>query len=101
MRHALPKSAGRHTCHTRWSFHLKCGKDHDGYHQIHGAPKGSFGSHLGLRDLVHTGHCVLDSHCFKFLGNALSVVALAGLGEHDDLCYAFPAIYRDAKAFGR
>jgi hypothetical protein len=100
MRHAPPKSVERHTCHKRWSFHLKCGKDHDGYHQIHGVPKGSLGSHLGLRNPVHIGHYVLDSHHFEFLGDALPTTALIGLGEPDDR-YAFPATYRDAKAFER
>jgi hypothetical protein len=38
--------------------HLKCGEDHDGCRQIHGAPKGSLGSHLGLHNIVHVGHYV-------------------------------------------
>ncbi len=100
MQHAPPKNTGRHTCHTQWSFHLKCGEDHDGYRQILGAPKGSLGSHLGLRDLVHVGHCVLDSQRFKFLGDAFPIVALAGLGEPDDSRYVFLATYRGAKTFG-
>ncbi len=101
MRHAPPKSAGRHTCHTRWSFHLKCGEDHDGCRQIHGARKGSFGSHLGLRDPIHIGHRMLDSQRFEFFGNALPIIAFTGPGEHDDLHYAFPIAYQNTKASGR
>ncbi len=99
MRHTFPKSVGGRTCHTQWSFHLKCGKDHDGCRQIHGVPKGSFGSHLGLRDPVHVGHYVLDGHHFKFLDDGLPVAAFASLGEPDDPCYMCLATYRDAKAF--
>ncbi len=101
MWHVPPKNARHHTCHTRWSFHLKCGKDHDGCRQIHGAPKGSLGCHLGLRDPVHAGHCVLDDQRFEFLGNVLPAVILDGLGEPDGSRYAFLVAYRDAKAFGR
>ncbi len=99
MRHTPPKNAGRRTYHTRWSFHLKCGEDHDGCRQIHGAPKGSLGSHLGLRDPVHIGHYVLDGQHFKFLDDVFSASALAGLGELDNPRYMFPTTYRDAKVF--
>jgi hypothetical protein len=101
MRHVLPKSVGCRTCHTQWSFHLKCGEDHDGYHQIHGAPKVSFDSHLSLRNLVHVGHYMLDGQCFEFLGDALPAIAHAGPGEPEDPCYAFPVAYQDAKVSGR
>ncbi len=101
MRHAFPKSVGHRTCHTQWSFHLKCDEDHDGYHQIHGAPKVSFDSHLGLHDLVHVGHYVLDDQCFKFLGDVLPAIAHTGLGEHEDPCYALPVAYQNAKMFRR
>ncbi len=101
MRHAPPKSARRCTYHTRWSFHLKCGEDHDGCRQIHGAPKGSLGSHLGLRNPVHVGHYMLDGQRFKFLGDAFSTTAHAGLSEPDDLCYAFHVAYRNAKVSRR
>jgi hypothetical protein len=94
MRHAPPKSAGRCTCHTWWSFHLKCGKDHDGCRQIHDAPKGSLGSHLGLCNPVHIRHCVLNGQRFKFLGDTLPTIALVGPSEPDDLRYAFPIAYR-------
>ncbi len=100
MRYAPPKSAGCCTCHTWWSFHLKCGEDHDGYRQIHSVPKGSLGSHLGLCDPIHAGHCVLDGQHFEFLGDVFPTVALVGLGELDDLRYVFPAAYQDVKAFG-
>ncbi len=63
-------------------------------------PKGSFGSHLGLRDPIHIGHYVLDGHHFEFLGNVFSIIALVGLGEHDDPRYTFLPTYWDAKAFG-
>ncbi len=82
MQHALPKSAGHRTRHTRWSFHLK----------------GSLGSHLGLRNPIRTGH-VLDSQHFEFLGNALPTIALAGPGEPNNPRYAFPTAYRDAKVY--
>ncbi len=98
MRHALPKSVGRRICHTWWSFHLKCGKDHDGCCQIHSAPKGSLGSHLGLRDPVHVGHYVLDGQRFEFLGDVLSTIAHTRLGELKDPCYAFLVAYRNANA---
>ncbi len=101
MWHIPPKSVRRRTCHTLWSFHLKCGEDHDGCRQIHGVPKGSLGSHLGLRDLVHVGHYMLDGQRYEFLGDALPAVALGGAGEPDDPCYTFPVAYWDAKAFGR
>ncbi len=101
MRHAPPKSVGRCTYHTRWSFHLKCNENHDGCRQIHSAPKGSLGSHLGLRDLVHIGHYVLDSQRFKFLGDAFSATAHAGPSEPDNPCYTFLVAYRNAKAFER
>jgi hypothetical protein len=101
MRHVLPKSAGRRTCHTQWSFHLKCGKDHNGCRQIHGTPKGSLGSHLGLCDRIHVGHYVLDDQHFKFLGVAFSAIARAGPSEPNDPCYAFPVAYRNAKTFER
>jgi hypothetical protein len=100
MQHALPKSVGRRTCHTLWSFHLKCGKDHDGCRQIHGVPKGSLGSHLGLRDLVHVGHYVLDGQRFEFLSDNLPAIAHAGPSEPGDPCYAFPVAYQNAKMFG-
>jgi hypothetical protein len=90
MQHTLPKSVGHHTCHRWWSFHLKCGEDHNGYRPIHDVPKGSLGSHLGLRDLVHIEHCVLDDRCFEFLGDVLPATALVGLGAPKDLRYAFP-----------
>jgi hypothetical protein len=64
-------------------------------------PKGSLSSHLGLHDPIHVGRCVLNSQRFKFLGNALPAVAFAGLGEPNDLRYAFPLAYQDAKMFGR
>jgi hypothetical protein len=64
-------------------------------------PKGSLGSHLGLHDPFHGGHCVLDGHHFEFLGDPLPAVAFVGLSEHDDLRYAFLVAYRDAKTFGR
>jgi hypothetical protein len=101
VRHTLPKSVGRHTCHTRWSFHLKCGEDHDGCRQIHNVPKGSLGSHLGLRNLVHTGHCVLDDQHYEFLGDVLLTVVFAGPSELDNLRYAFPVAYWDVKASRR
>ncbi len=101
MWHAPPKNARRRTYHTRWSFHLKCGEDHDGYRQIHGVPKGSLGSHLGLHDPVHARHYLLDDQHFKFLGNTLPAAALAGPGEPKDSRYAFPTAYRDAKVSGR
>ncbi len=101
MRHTPPKSAIRCTCHTRWSFHLKCNEDHDGYRQIHDAPKGSLGSHLDLRDLAHVGHYVLDDQRFKFLGDALLAIALASPRELDDPHYVFPVAYQDAKVFER
>ncbi len=97
MRHALPKSVGCRTCHTQWSFHLKCGEDHDGCHQIHGAPKVSFDSHLGLCDLVHAGHYVLDGQCFEFLGDVLPTIVHAGPSEPEDPCYAFHVAYQNAK----
>ncbi len=93
MWHAPPKSARCCTCHTRWSFHLKCGEDHDGCRQIHGTRKGSLGSHLGLCDPVHVGHYMLDGQRFKFLGNAFLVAALTGPGELNDPHYAFLATY--------
>ncbi len=80
MQHAPPKSAECCTCHTPWSFHLKCGKYHDDCCQIHGAPKGSLGSHLGLGDLAHVGHYVLNNQRFKFLGDVFMVAALTGPG---------------------
>ncbi len=98
MWHTPPKSVGHCTCHTRWSFHLKCGEDHNGYHQIHDAPKGSLGSHLGLRDLVHIGHCMLDDQRYIFLSDALPAIVLAGLGELDNPCYGFPVAYSDVEA---
>ncbi len=97
-RHAPPKSARRRTCHTRWSFHLKCGKNHDGCRQIHGAPKGSLGSHLGLRDPIHVGHYLFDGQCFEFLGDVFSATAHTGPGELDDPRYVFPVAYRNVKA---
>ncbi len=97
MQHAPPKSARRCTCHTRWSFHLKCGEDHDGCRQIHGTPKGSLSSHLGLHDPAHVGHYVFNDQRFKFLGDALSEIALVGPGEPNDLHYVFPVAYQDAK----
>jgi hypothetical protein len=93
MQHIPPKSVGRRTCHTLWSFHLKCGKDHDGCCQIHGTPKGSFGSHLGLRDLVHVGHYVLDGQRFEFLGDDLSAITHTGPGELEHPRYAFLVTY--------
>ncbi len=101
MQHAPPKSVGRRTCHTLWSFHLKCGEDHDGCRQIHGAPKGSLDSHLDLRDLVHAGHYVLDGQCFDFLNDTFPAIAHAGLGEPEDPCYAFPVAYQNVKVSGR
>jgi hypothetical protein len=101
MRHVLPKSVGRRTCHTRWSFHLKCGEDYDGYHQIHGAPKVSFDSHLGLHDPVHARHYVLDGQRFEFLGDTLPTIAHASPGEPKDPRYAFPVTYQNAKVYGR
>ncbi len=97
MWHTPPKSVGRRTCHTRWSFHLKCGEDHDGCRQIHDVPKGSLGSHLGLRNLVHIGHCVLDDQRYGFLGDTFPTSILSGLGELDNPCYAFPIAYWDVK----
>jgi hypothetical protein len=97
MRHTLPKSVGCRTCHTLWSFHLKCGEEHDGCCQIHGAPKGSLGSHLGLHNLVHVGHYVLDGQRNEFLGDALLAVVLVGASESDDLRYVFPIAYWDAR----
>ncbi len=88
MRHVPPKSAGRRICHTQWSFHLKCGKNHDGCRQIHDMPKGSLGSHLGLRDTIHVGHYMLDDQHYEFLGDALLAIAHAGLGEPNDPHYA-------------
>ncbi len=99
MRHTPPKSVGRHICHTLWSFHLKCGKDHGGCRQIYGAPKGSLGSHLGLRDLVHVRHYMLDGQCYEFLNDTCPTVTLASAGEPNDPRYAFPVTYWDAKAF--
>jgi hypothetical protein len=84
MWHALPKSAGHCICHTQWSFHLKYGKDHDGCRQIHGAPKGSLGSHLGLRNPIHVGHYVFDDQRFEFLGDILLATVHVGPGEPDD-----------------
>ncbi len=78
-------------------FHLKCGKDHNGYRQIHDMPKGSLGSHLGLRDLVHIGHCVLDDQRYRLLGDALPATILVGLGELDNPCYVFVVAYWDVK----
>jgi hypothetical protein len=98
-RHALPKNAGRYTCRTQWSFHLKCGKDHDGCHQIHSTPKGSLGSHLSLRDPIHVGHYMLDGQCFEFLGDIFSTTAHASLGEPNDPHYVFLVAYRNVKAF--
>ncbi len=97
MRHIPPKSGGRHNCHTPWSFHLKCGEDHDGYRQIHGVPKGSFGSHLGLHDPIHVRHYVFDDQHFEFLGDVHPAIALAGLGEYENSHYAFLVAYQDAK----
>jgi hypothetical protein len=74
MWHALPKSAGHRTCHTRWSFHLKCGEDHDGCRQIHGAPKGS----LSLHNPLHVGHYVLNGQHFEFLNDVLSATTHTG-----------------------
>ncbi len=68
---------------------------------IHGAPKVSFDSHLGLRNLVHAGHYVLDGQCFKFLGDVLPAIVHVGLGELEDPCYAFPVAYQNAKVSGR
>jgi hypothetical protein len=101
MWHALPESVWCCTCHTRWSFHLKCGEDHDGCHKIHGTPKVSFDSHLGLHDPIHVGHCVLDSQRFEFLGDALPTIAHASPSEPEDLRYAFPVAYQNAKVSGR
>jgi hypothetical protein len=56
-------------------------------------PKGSFGSHLGLRDPVHNGHCVLDGQRFEFIGNVLPAVALVDPGEPDNPHYAFLVAY--------
>jgi hypothetical protein len=67
MRHAPPNSAGHRICHTQRSFHLKCGEDHDGCHQIHDTLKGSLGSHLGLCDPVHAGHFFLTVSISNFL----------------------------------
>jgi hypothetical protein len=64
-------------------------------------PKVSFDSHLGLHDLVHTEHCVLDGKHFEFLGDTLPTIAHDGLGEHEDLRYAFHVAYQNAKVFGR
>jgi hypothetical protein len=100
MWHIPPKSAGRCTYHTRWSFHLKCGEDHDGCRQIHGTLKGSLGSHLSLCVPIHIEHYVLDSQRFEFLGDAFSVIVHAGPSEPNDLCYAFLVAYRNAKASG-
>jgi hypothetical protein len=97
MRHTPLESVGRCTCHTQWSFHLKCGKDHDGCRQIHGTPKGSFGSHFGLRDPVHIRHYMLDDQRFKFLGDALLAIAHVGPGEPDNLRYTFPIAYWNVK----
>ncbi len=69
--------------------------------QIHGVPKGSLGSHLGLCDIIHAGHCVLDGQHYEFLGDALSAVALIGPGEFDNSDFTFPIAYWDAKASGR
>jgi hypothetical protein len=80
---------------------LKCGEDHNGYHQIHGAPKGSLGSHLGLRNPIHAGHYVLDSERFEFLGDALPVSTHVGPSELDNPRYAFPVAYLNAKVSGR
>jgi hypothetical protein len=101
MWHIPPKSAGHRTCDTWWSFHLKCGEDHDGCRQIHSAPKRSLSSHLGLSDLVHAGHCVLDDQHFKFFNDILPTTILVGLGEPNNSHYVFPVTYRDAKAFER
>jgi len=84
MWHAFPKSVGRRTCHTQWSFHLKCGEDHDGCHQIHGALKVSFDSHIGLRNLVHAGHYMFDDQCFEFLGDVLPAIVHASPSELED-----------------
>jgi hypothetical protein len=44
---------------------------------------------------------MFDSQRFEFLENTLSTVAIAGPSEPDDLHYAFPIAYWDAKASGR
>jgi hypothetical protein len=100
MWHAPPKSAGCRTCHIRWSFHLKCGEDHDGCRQIHSVLTGLFGSHLGLCDPVHARHYMLNDQCFEFLSDAFLVAVLFGPGELNNPRYTFPAAYRDAKASG-
>jgi hypothetical protein len=63
-------------------------------------PKGSLGSHLGLQDPVHVGHCVLDGQRFEFLGNIFPATAIASPGELDNSRYVFPVTYRVAKASG-
>jgi hypothetical protein len=100
MQHIPPKSVGRCTCHTWWSFHLKCGKDHDGCRQIHDTQKGSLGSHLGLRDPVHVRHCVLDGQHYEFLSVVLSAVALIGRSEPDNPRYTFHVAYWNVKTSG-
>jgi hypothetical protein len=44
---------------------------------------------------------MLDGQRFKFLGDAFSTTAHAGLSEPDDLCYAFHVAYRNAKVSRR
>ncbi len=63
--------------------------------------KGSFGSHLGLRNLVHARHYVLDCQCFEFFGDVLPATTLAGPGEPNNPHYAFLAAYWDAKTSER
>ncbi len=63
-------------------------------------PKGSLGSHLRLRDLVHVGHYVFDDQRFEFLGDALLATVHIGHGEPNDPHYVFPVAYRNVKVFG-
>jgi hypothetical protein len=72
-------------------------EDHDGCRQIHGVPKGSLGSHLGLHNPVHARHYVLDGQRFKFFGDILLTAAFASLGESDNSHYAFPVAYREKR----
>jgi hypothetical protein len=44
---------------------------------------------------------MLDGQCFEFFGGALLAIPHVGLGEHEDLCYAFLVAYHNAKVSGR
>jgi hypothetical protein len=72
-------------------------EDHDGCRQIHGAPKGSLGSHLGLRNPVHARHYVLDGQRFEFFGDIFLTAAFASLGEPDNSHYAFLVAYQEKR----